>query len=143
MQKLKNSGITWDAMGVVSADGKPIAGSNITDLVNDVVRANKTKNGPAGWAEFADVLRSINIPRVLITNQKRLEYINRNMNRSDSSSAYVDVEEPNDFLSPIRSSSPAQPLSSSHESEQSTSPNQRKKRPTSSSKTKWSKFSFK
>ena len=35
---LRSGKITWDAQGVVSIDGRAIPRSNITDLINDVIR---------------------------------------------------------------------------------------------------------
>ena len=42
--------------------GKPIANSNIVDLINDTVRGRK-KSEPSGWQTFAQNLKESNVPR--------------------------------------------------------------------------------
>ncbi|KAG8239651.1 hypothetical protein J437_LFUL019349 [Ladona fulva] len=70
-EKILRSGkIVWDERGVISIDGRFIPRSNITDLINDVVRPRKNTN-PNGWKAFYNALREINIPQEYIGNQKR------------------------------------------------------------------------
>jgi len=49
----------WDHQGVLKYQGKPVAGSNVIDLVNDVIRQRK-RSKPKGWEQFAKGLRDIN-----------------------------------------------------------------------------------
>lgn len=62
--------ITWDRNGLVSINGVAIVGSNIVDLVCDVVRFKKS-GSPVGWKEFTEALRLINVPQEFIGNQLR------------------------------------------------------------------------
>lgn len=62
--------ITWDNQGRVSINGSAIPGSNITDLVCDVVRFKKSGN-PAGWRQFVEALSTINVPQEFIGNPRR------------------------------------------------------------------------
>ena len=45
-------------------------GSNIIDLVNDVIRHHKGSE-PTGWQAFAEGLREMNIPQDVIRNRER------------------------------------------------------------------------
>ena len=58
--------ISWDQTGAVSIDNKVVPGSNIIDLVNDVVRRRTTLRNPIGITEFKQMLQAINIPLELI-----------------------------------------------------------------------------
>ncbi|KAG8235182.1 hypothetical protein J437_LFUL015488 [Ladona fulva] len=71
---LRSGKITWDSRGVVTIDGRTIPQSNITDLINDVVRPRKNTS-PDGWEVFCNALREINIPQEYIGNQKRWDFI--------------------------------------------------------------------
>ena len=52
--------------------GKSIPGSNIIDLVNDVIRHRKGSE-PTGWQAFADM----NIPQDVIGNRERWDWMHR------------------------------------------------------------------
>ena len=56
--------------------GKPVAGSNIIDLVNDVLRQRKDTE-PRGWEHFAEVLRDMNVPQDFVGSKKRWEWMYR------------------------------------------------------------------
>lgn len=62
--------IKWDNQGRVCINNKILAGSNITDLVCDVIRSKKS-GAPTGWKEFLEALRIINIPQEFIGNPQR------------------------------------------------------------------------
>lgn len=66
--------ITWDNNGTVSINTVTLPGSNITDLVCDVIRSKKSGN-PSGWQQFLEFLRAINIPQELIGNPRRREVL--------------------------------------------------------------------
>ena len=70
----KNSKITRDEVGRVKVYGKPIASSNIVDLINDTVRGRK-KLEPSGWQTFAQNLKESNMPRDYVGNKKRWDYM--------------------------------------------------------------------
>ena len=61
--------ISWDQTGAVSIDNKVVPGSNIIDLVNDVVRRRTTLRIPIGITEFKQMLQAINIPLELVNFQ--------------------------------------------------------------------------
>ena len=72
MEHLKRD-IAWTARGELIHEGVPIFGSNVVDLVNDLLRKRKTD--PIGWQPFARQLRAINLPMELIGNTSRKAYI--------------------------------------------------------------------
>ena len=74
-----NPNMSWDEDGTVKLYGKPIQGSNIIDLVNDVVRQRKGSE-PVGWQPFAEGLRELNIPQDVIGNRERWDYMHRSPN---------------------------------------------------------------
>nr|CAD7433604.1 unnamed protein product [Timema monikensis] len=68
---ISRGGISWDSNGEVSIQDTPLRGSNIVDLVNDLVRARRHSE-PSGWREFLTALQKINVPKEFIVNPKRL-----------------------------------------------------------------------
>ncbi|KAF4529188.1 hypothetical protein B566_EDAN017653 [Ephemera danica] len=66
--------ISWDESGRVMINNQLLHGSNIIDLLNDVLR-NRKHSAPVGWEPFARVLASLNVPREFIHNEQRWEYI--------------------------------------------------------------------
>lgn len=62
--------IGWDERGVVTINNTTIPGSNISDLLNDVLKSRK-HSPPRGWQEFAHVLAALNVPREYIVNSQR------------------------------------------------------------------------
>lgn len=86
LQKLKReNNIKWDDQGVVFINQKRINNSNITDLLNDIVRPRKTAD-PNGWQEFAHALKETNTPFELIGNLKRQHYIKNLLQNSPDNS---------------------------------------------------------
>lgn len=63
--------INWDNDGQIVINGDPIVGSNIIDLISDLVR-NWRRNPITGWPIIKQKLRTINFPKSLILNQDRL-----------------------------------------------------------------------
>lgn len=61
--------LLWDQNGQVNLNGRQLIGSNITDLVVDVLRASKQT--PIGSDQFIELLAELNIPESLITNPER------------------------------------------------------------------------
>ena len=65
-----SSVIQWDNSGVVTIRGNVIPGSNIIDLVGDLVRPLKRSN-PVGWDRMAELLDTINTPFEYIGNPQQ------------------------------------------------------------------------
>jgi hypothetical protein len=74
LDRLRDSDISWNNGGIVLIRGESIQGSNISDLINDVLRNRKDTN-PQVWELFANELHRINIPFELIENISRKSYI--------------------------------------------------------------------
>ena len=72
MEHLKRD-VAWTARGELIHEGLPVAGSNVVDLVNDMLRKRKTD--PTDWQPFARQLRAINLPMELVGNVARRAYI--------------------------------------------------------------------
>ena len=72
MEHLKRD-IAWTAHGELIHEGVPVTGSNVVDLVNDLL--SKRKTDPTGWQPFARQLRAINLPMELVGNVARTSYI--------------------------------------------------------------------
>ena len=60
--------ISWDKRGVVTIDGNVVAGSNISELINDTIRERKTVKA-VGRIQFAQLLHDIGTPSNLIGNR--------------------------------------------------------------------------
>ena len=72
MEHMKRN-ISWTARGELIHEGVPVAGSNVVDLVNDLL--HKRKTDPTGWQPFARQLRAMNLPMELVGNVARRDYI--------------------------------------------------------------------
>ena len=68
--------VDWNDRGELLHEGVAIPGSNITDLVHDVVRNRKTFE-PVGWQQLTNQLRGSNIPMELVGNAARRQHIQR------------------------------------------------------------------
>jgi len=53
----------WLQSGELVVDGKPIKGSNITDLVHHITRNRPTAAPPKGIEEFSEILENTNVPK--------------------------------------------------------------------------------
>ena len=74
---LKNiPNVSWEDDGTVKLYGKSIPGSNIIDLVNDVIRHCKGSEA-TGWQAFAEGLRDMNIPQDVIGNREMWNWMHR------------------------------------------------------------------
>ena len=71
-----NPNVSWEDDGTVKLYGKSIPGSNIIDLVNDVIRHRKGSE-PTGWQAFAEGLRDMNITQDVIGNRERWDWMHR------------------------------------------------------------------
>ena len=73
LQKLKQHGevVNWNDRGELVYNGKEVRGSNMLDLVNDILRNRRKTSTPQGWEYFARGLAHMNIPNELIQNINR------------------------------------------------------------------------
>ena len=75
MRRIKeNPSMGWNEQGELMVDGSIVGGSNIVDLVNDLLRKRKNFN-PRGWEVLASKLREYNVPAELVRNPTRLNFI--------------------------------------------------------------------
>lgn len=67
-----NPNFQWSRNGALVIDGKPIQGSNITDLLHYFTKKGKVTDNPVpGYKQFALALNDTNAPRVAIGNSAR------------------------------------------------------------------------
>lgn len=69
------SDISWNDQGEITVGGQTLKGSNLIDLVNDVLRHRKHREDPYGWEVFAKALKRANVPRELIGHTRRWEWM--------------------------------------------------------------------
>ena len=93
--------LSWDEDGTVKMYGQPIPGSNIIDLVNDVLRQRKGIE-PTGWQPFAEGLKAMNVPQDFVGNTKRWEWMHRSK-ELDLPSSSPQEEEEDVFKTPLQS----------------------------------------
>ena len=74
LQRLKVNNITWNSAGELIIGNTKYDGTNIIDLVNDVMH-NRKYSAPFGWQIFADQLKQINVPQEMIINKTHWNYI--------------------------------------------------------------------
>ena len=68
--------IAWSEKGELKYKEETVRGSNVVDLVNDVLRKRKYFN-PQGWETFGEALREANVPQDLIGHEDRWKYISQ------------------------------------------------------------------
>ena len=75
VRKMKaDPSIAWSEKGELKYKGETVRGSNVVDLVNDVLRKRKYFN-PQGWETFGEALREANVPQDLIGHEDCWKYI--------------------------------------------------------------------
>ena len=74
LERLKANNVTWNVAGELVIDSVKYHGTNIIDLVNDVM-CNRKYSAPFGWQTFADQLIRLNVPQKMIVNKSRWNYI--------------------------------------------------------------------
>jgi hypothetical protein len=75
LKKIKSStDIKWNEKGELKYKRETVQGSNVVDLVNDVLRKRNYFN-PQGWETFGEALREANVPQYLIDHEERWRYI--------------------------------------------------------------------
>jgi hypothetical protein len=104
LKKMKSSpDISWNEKGELKYKGETVQGSNVVDLVNDVLRKRKYFN-PQGWETFGEALREANVPQDLIGHDDRWRFITQTKRTPRS---HKGQQSP----SPIRPYSPKTPRS--------------------------------
>jgi len=74
-ERLKSSSnVRWNDSGEVFINGVMFEGSNIIDLINDVLRYRKNFN-PLAWRQFSTALKKLNISKDIIGNNDRGYYM--------------------------------------------------------------------
>ena len=77
LRRLKqDDNIAWNTKGELVYKGDVIPNTHIHDLVQDVLRKCKT-HVPVGWQTFARALRESNIPKDLVGNLDRWQWMNQ------------------------------------------------------------------
>ena len=103
MERIKEDpDVSWNSRGEFVYKGRVIAGSNIVDLVNDMMRQRKGFE-PHGRFEFARALRHTNVPQDLVGNRRMWGWMHRDSATSDAFSTAE--EELEDEETPQRSRS--------------------------------------
>ena len=75
VRKMKaDPNIACSEKGELKYKGETVRGSNVVDLVNDVLRKRKYFN-PQGWETFGEALREANVPQDLIGHEDHWKYI--------------------------------------------------------------------
>jgi hypothetical protein len=75
LKKMKSiPDISWNEKGEMKCKGETAQGSNVVDLINDVLSKRKYFN-PQGRETFGETLREANVPQDLIGHEDRLRYI--------------------------------------------------------------------
>lgn len=69
--------LSWDERGQLIYKGSTIPGSNMADLINDMLRARKRASDPKGWEYFAAGLKDSNISRELVGHAGRWRFMER------------------------------------------------------------------
>lgn len=107
--KRSNTNITWDDQGTVRINGITLNGSNITDIIGDLVRYRKTAISPTGIDTFMEALRVMNIPDELIGNRTRARQMRRGriVNGNGNGNGYEPAKKMRfDLYSPSTSQTP-------------------------------------
>ena len=74
LQRLKANNVTWNSAGELIVENTKYDGTNIIDIVNDVM-CNRKYSAPFGWQIFAEQLKKLNVPQEMIVNKTRWNYI--------------------------------------------------------------------
>ena len=79
--------VTWTKDGEVRIRGEPLTGTNIVDLVGDVVRSASSKSSAPQRERFLSALAEANVPETLVKNKKALERYRQIKNNVDGNMA--------------------------------------------------------
>ncbi len=82
IEKMKADPLSrWNDRGEFVYDGKAIAGSNMVDLVNDLMRTRSKTTAPVGWREFGLHMKDMNIPMEFVGNPRYRSYVKQRRKR--------------------------------------------------------------
>ena len=85
LQRLKaDPEVKWNDRGEFEYRGRLIKNSNLTDLVNDVLKKRNSVKDPRGWETFAQALQRLNVPQDLIGNNSRWSYMRKQDDLNES-----------------------------------------------------------
>ena len=62
------TGVSWNVKGEMVVDGKTLPGSNLSVLVNDIIRKAKHDVDPVGRKSLIEQLSKIDLPRGVVGN---------------------------------------------------------------------------
>ena len=79
----------WNDRGELLHKGVVVPGSNVIDLVLDLLRKRKTSD-PIGWQQFGNQIRAANIPMELVGNVARRRHIQQRKRTLTSKQRKVD-----------------------------------------------------
>ena len=103
LQRIKlDPEVKWNNLGELEYRGQLIKNSNLTDLVNDVLRKRKNSREPLGWETFADVLHRLNVPQELIGNPTRWTYMRKRETLAKTPEKKIIINPKNVALSSIK-----------------------------------------
>ncbi|KAG8238309.1 hypothetical protein J437_LFUL017844 [Ladona fulva] len=91
VDRLASSGnIKWDQTGTISMRGNKLTGTNIIDLVGDLMRKRKDFS-PTGLVPFLNSLSEINVPHEFIGNADHLRYIQNVSSKEKAGPIHLDT----------------------------------------------------
>ena len=75
--------MNWNERGEFVYQNRVVGGSNMVDLINDMLRHRKSFQ-PRGWQAFARALRQTNVPQDMIGHRERWDWMHRESATSDA-----------------------------------------------------------
>ncbi len=72
----RNKNVSWSKNGELVYKGRTVPHTHVVDLIQDSLRKRKT-HVPHGWQQFAYILKESNVPRDLIGNSDRWDWIQK------------------------------------------------------------------
>lgn len=74
--------MTWNERGELIVKGQTLNGTNVSDLIHEILRSRKLGHKPEGWSIFANALKESNIPMDLIGNKARWDSTDQDLSKS-------------------------------------------------------------
>ena len=74
--------MTWNDRGELIVKGQTLNGTNVSDLIHEILRSRKLGQKPEGWSIFANALKESNIPMDLIGNKARWDSTDQDLSKS-------------------------------------------------------------
>ena len=102
LQRLKaDPEVRWNDRGEFEYRGRLIKNSNLTDLVNDVLKKKRNSvKDPRGWETFAQALQRLNVPQDLIANNSRWSYMRKQDDLDESLEPSTPPPDEESFVTP-------------------------------------------